>query len=381
MAMTAYKPYKNFAPSDYIRDELDVRGWLQKDLADVLGVAPKTISAVMRNKQSITADMALLLSKAFGESAEYWMNLEAAYRTRLTSAGQSNTDVERRALIYQYMPVSELRHRGWLRQSSSMSDLVKDADAFWAPSGFQPQLLDAAAAPLFRKSTRSTTYRKAFALTWIRMARICAAKVTVGAYDRDAVESLAKNLPAVTVHLDGVSEFVRLLAGAGVKFVLLAPLRETHLDGACFMDGANPVVAYTGRYGTVDHFWFTMAHELTHILDHLDASEPVLLDLEEPTSGIEERADSGALASLRIPDILARFAKSERYVRRHDVLQCARTLNVSPAVVVGVLQHSRKLPYRSLVDLKPSVLPLIPASANLEASIAPFGEQRGCTCR
>src|SRR5450830_1116508 len=164
MAMTAYKPYKNFAPSDYIRDELNARGWTQKDLADVLGVAPKTISAVMRNKQSITADMALLLSKAFGESAEYWMNLEAAYRTRLTSAGQSNTDVERRALIYQYMPVSELRHRGWLRQSSSMSDLVKDADAFWAPGGFQPQLLDAAAAPLFRKSTRSTTYRKTFAL-------------------------------------------------------------------------------------------------------------------------------------------------------------------------------------------------------------------------
>ena len=379
--MTAYKPYKNFAPSDYIRDELDVRGWAQKDLADVLGVAPKTISAIMRNKQSVTTDMALLLSKAFGESAEYWMNLEAAYRSTLVSAGPSNTDVQQRALIYQHMPVGELRHRGWLRQSGSMSDLVKDADEFWGPGGFQPQLLDVAATPLFRKSTRCTTYRKAFALTWLRMARLCATEVTVNAYDRHAVELLTKNLSTLTVRADGVSKFVRLLAQAGVKFVMLAPLRETHLDGACFMDEENPVVAYTGRYGTVDHFWFTMAHELTHILDHLDASEPVLLDLEEPTSGIEERADSGALASLRIPDILARFAKSERYVRRHDVLQCARTLNVSPAVVVGVLQHSRKLPYRSLVDLKPSVLPLIPASANLEASIAPFGEQRGCTCR
>ena len=139
------------------------------------------------------------------------------------------------------------------------------------------------------------------------------------------------------------------------------------------MDGANPVLTYTGRYGTVDHFWFTMAHELTHILDHLNASEPVLLDLEEPTSGIEEHADSGALASLRIPDILTRFAKSDRYMRRQDVLECARTLNVSPAIVVGVLQHYKKLPYRSLADLKPSVLPLIPASANLEARVAPFG--------
>jgi hypothetical protein len=46
---------------------------------------------------------------------------------------------------------------------------------------------------------------------------------------------------------------------------------------------------------------------------------------------------------------------------------------VSPAIVVGVLQHYKKLPYRSLADLKPSVLPLIPASANLEARVAPFG--------
>ena len=371
--MTTYKPYKNFAPSDYIRDELDVRGWAQKDLADVLGVAPKTISAIMRNKQSVTTDMALLLSKAFGESAEYWMNLEAAYRSRLVSAGPSNTDVQQRALIYQHMPVGELRHRGWLRQSGSMSDLVKDADEFWGPGGFQPQLLDVAAAPLFRKSAHCTTYRKAFALTWLRMARLCATEVTVNAYDRQAVESLVKDLPTLTTRSDGVSEFVSLLAGAGVKFIVLAPLRETHLDGACFMDGTNPVLVYTGRYGTVDHFWFTMAHELTHILDHLDASEPLLLDLKEPTSGIEEHADSGALASLRIPDIFTRFANSDKYMRRDNVLECARSLKVSPAIVVGVLQHYKKLPYRNLVDLKPSVLPLIPASANLEARVAPFG--------
>jgi HTH-type transcriptional regulator/antitoxin HigA len=372
MAMTSYKPYRNFAPGDFIRDELDARGWVQKDLAEVLGVTPKTISAIMRNRQPITTDMAVLLSKAFGESLEYWMNLEAAYRSRLASEGLSNDDVERRAVIYQYMPVSELHRRGWLRSPRNVSDLSNDANAFWGPGGFQPQLLDVAAAPLFRKSSRCTTYRKTFALTWIHMARRCAAEIAVGTYDRHAVESLARDLPALTVHPNGVSEFVELLAAAGVKFVMLAQLRETHLDGACFMDGANPVVAYTGRYGTVDHFWFTMAHELTHIVDHLDASEPVLLDLEEPTPGIEERADSGALALLHIPDILSHFAKTDRYVRRNDVLECARTLNVSPAIVAGALQHYRKLPYRNLVDLKPSVLPQIPASASLEVSVAPY---------
>jgi HTH-type transcriptional regulator/antitoxin HigA len=208
------------------------------------------------------------------------------------------------------------------------------------------------------------------------MARVCAEKVVAGDYSRHSVELLTRTLSDLTMRPDGVSEFVRLLTQAGVKFIVLAPVRETHLDGACFMDGANPVLVYTGRYGTVDHFWFTMAHELTHILDHLDVDEPVLLDLMEPALGIEEHADKGALASLRIPDILARFAKSDNYVRRSDVLQCAHTLNVSPAIVVGVLQHYKKLSYRSLADLKPSVLSLIPASADLEARAAPFAQQQ-----
>ena len=41
-------------------------------------------------------------------------------------------------------------------------------------------------------------------------------------------------------------------------------------DGACFFQEDNPVIVYTGRYDRVDNFWFTLAHEIAHVLLHLD---------------------------------------------------------------------------------------------------------------
>jgi len=44
------------------------------------------ISAIVNGKRSITAGTALRLSRYFGTSAEYWMNLQVAYDLRLRSA-------------------------------------------------------------------------------------------------------------------------------------------------------------------------------------------------------------------------------------------------------------------------------------------------------
>jgi addiction module HigA family antidote len=48
-------------------------------LAKALDVQPQAISDILLKKRGISADMALRLSKAFGTSAEFWMNLQAAY--------------------------------------------------------------------------------------------------------------------------------------------------------------------------------------------------------------------------------------------------------------------------------------------------------------
>lgn len=55
------------------------------ELAKVLGVSRKTLSKLANERGSITPDMALRLSRAFGSSPDLWMNLQKNYDLWLVS--------------------------------------------------------------------------------------------------------------------------------------------------------------------------------------------------------------------------------------------------------------------------------------------------------
>lgn len=52
-------------------------------LSKDIGVAQTRISEILSGKRSITADTALRLSRYFGNSAQFWLNLQTQYDIRL----------------------------------------------------------------------------------------------------------------------------------------------------------------------------------------------------------------------------------------------------------------------------------------------------------
>jgi len=69
----------------------------QNALAKALHVTPRRINEIVNKKRSITADTALRLAKFFGNSAEFWMNLQNRFdleMARDTSAVKIDTEVE-----------------------------------------------------------------------------------------------------------------------------------------------------------------------------------------------------------------------------------------------------------------------------------------------
>ncbi len=48
----------------------------QDQLANAMGVGRKTVNELCNNRRAITADTALILATVFGNSAEFWMNLQ-----------------------------------------------------------------------------------------------------------------------------------------------------------------------------------------------------------------------------------------------------------------------------------------------------------------
>jgi len=73
----------NIHPGEILLDEfLKPMGISQNKLANVINVPPRRINEIVLGKRAITADTALRLSKAFGNSVQFWMGLQDEYELR-----------------------------------------------------------------------------------------------------------------------------------------------------------------------------------------------------------------------------------------------------------------------------------------------------------
>lgn len=73
-------PVETFAPGEFIREELAVRGWTVTALALYMGRMEWWVRDLIAGKQAVTPEVAGELSACFGTSADLWLNLERKYR-------------------------------------------------------------------------------------------------------------------------------------------------------------------------------------------------------------------------------------------------------------------------------------------------------------
>ncbi len=85
-------------PGEFVREILEERGLSQAYFSRLIGVSPMRISHVVKGTRPVTAELALLFGRAFGQSPQYWLNLQGAYDLKLAE----------RAIANQLKTVSEL---------------------------------------------------------------------------------------------------------------------------------------------------------------------------------------------------------------------------------------------------------------------------------
>jgi addiction module HigA family antidote len=66
-------------PGEFLGEALEELGTTQAEFARAVGVSPMRISHVVNGTRPVTAELALLFGRAFGQSPQYWLNLQAAY--------------------------------------------------------------------------------------------------------------------------------------------------------------------------------------------------------------------------------------------------------------------------------------------------------------
>jgi HTH-type transcriptional regulator/antitoxin HigA len=357
------RPFRPIKPGEILQEELDSRGWSQADFADIVGRPVQAVNEIIAGKKAITPDTAVAFSKALGTSPEYWLNLESAYRLDLLDKRHGDgDDIERRSRLYAAAPVKELIKRRWIsvRNARDIDRLEHEICSFLEMTALDESSTLAMAA---RKTARDHPHNPA-QLAWGCRVRQVARKMKVAKYSRGELETAVGDLPKRSISERETRKIPGFLAELGVRFIILEHLPKTRIDGASlWLDDEKPVVALTFRYDRVDCFWFTLMHELAHVLAGDAKKDEMLVDDSlvgkdaEPAENrlnAELRADRAANEWLIPAKALQRFlARTKPFISRKEVLSFAAELGIHPAIVVGRLQHDGEVPwthYRNMLE-------------------------------
>ena len=143
---------------------------------------------------------------------------------------------------------------------------------------------------------------------------------------------------------DGPARAKEMLAEQGIILVIEPQIAGMRVDGAAFLINEHPVIGLTLRLDAVDNFWFTLMHEMGHVVLHYRTglASGFFDDFEHlEIDEMEEEANRFA-QNMLIPDAVwnkssARIAKTTEPVK-----QLAKQLGIAPAIIFGRLRMERQ---------------------------------------
>ena len=356
MMTSTLTPAEVFPPGEYLRDELEERGWTEREFAEIVGRPVQAVSEILNGRKQIVPETALVIAEALGTSPELWVNLQTAFNLYEARASRPpSADVGRRSRLRSYVPVAELRQRGWLPDTDDIDVLESAVQDLLGIETFggAPHLVAAA-----RRSNATASFTPQ-QVAWLSQLKRCARDRVVGEFNPTAVRLLAEEIVHLVHDPTDLGRLEGWLSEVGVVLVTLLPLKASKLDGAVMtLESGHPLIGLTSRGDRMDSYVFTLLHELAHIcLGHL-ATLGLRMDedimAETGTDGPEADANRQAAAWVLPEDALLPEGRPSMVT----VLQIAGRYRVHTSFVIGRIQHARQdwgLLRRSIPRVRPYI--------------------------
>lgn len=322
-------PVESPDPIDAIIFRMHEKGLKQADLAPFFGTNSR-VSEVLNRKRPLTVQMIRSLSIGLGISAD-----------TLIGASLPEQSHKSQFVDWSKFPVREMAKRGWIDNISKVAkdnveDLVKN---FIAEAGLQ--FGNASFRKTFYGEAETPTSRYAL-YAWlarvIQNARI--RKSEIGTFNSTELSvNYLKELAQLSRFDAGPLLAIEQLEKSGIVVIIEPALKGTLLDGAALKDSdGTPILGLTLRYDRLDHFWFTLLHEVAHIWKHVDGNEAFLDDLDSSSEDRKESEANRLAAEAFIPRIQWRRSDAFTNPNKDTIERFARDLKIHPAVIAGRLR-------------------------------------------
>lgn len=343
--MVRSRSYIATPPGATIKEQLNDRGMSQKEFAARMAMSEKHISKLINGTVQLTPDVAVRLEMVLGVPAKFWNNLEAIYRERLIKAESENAMDEDEVLTKQ-LPYNEMAKYGWVPETKNIKEKVIYLRKFFEV--VELSLLESNQFTRIACRRLAITEKSDFALlAWAQEAKIEARSIHTNPINIKELVEIIPEIRKMTLQnpKDFCPELKEMLANCGIALVFLPHLKGSFLQGASFMDGSKIVVGLTARGKDADKFWFSLFHELAHIvLGHIG-------QMNGTTEQDEKAADNWSKDKLISTENFEQFKKQNSF-SASNVVAFAESIGIAPGIVVGRLQNEGCIQHSMLNNLK-----------------------------
>lgn len=340
--LRSYAPAELVPPGETLVEWLEREEMSQVEFARRARLTPKHVTQVVKGKVGISPAVAIAFERVTSIPARYWSQLDAAYQTAKQRNDEAVLLQERTDLVDRF-PIAELEQRGCLESTSTKVDKLRSLLRFFGvadPDALEDVWLQPA---LYRRSKAFKADAGALA-SWLRLAELRAARIKTASYDPDRLRDSLHDIRALS-RMPGI-EWLRpltdLCASVGVALVIVKELPKCRINGATrWISPDKAMIALSLRHRRNDIFWFTLFHELCHLLRH-SKKETFLDGTGTIDPELENEADAFASRVLIPPKAAARL---ESISSLSEARAFADALGVADGVVVGRMQHDELIPH------------------------------------
>lgn len=332
-------------PGTTIKEQLLDRELSQKEFALRMGMSEKHISKLINGEVKLTPDVAVRLEMVLGVPAKFWNSLESVYREKLIKAKAEN-EMEADKELARRLPYREMSKNGWVPETRDATEKVIYLRKYFEVVNLEI-IEDMNLSKIACRRLAETEKGNLALLAWAQKAKLEARTIETSLID---LKTLKKKLPQIrNMTTMNPAEFcpslMEMLASCGIALVFLPHIGGSFLHGATFYDGNKIVIGLTVRGKDADKFWFSLFHELGHIL---------LGHINQPYGTTDEDeifADNFAKETLIPTEIFQAFTSKNDFSNK-SICAFAQKENILCGIVVGRLQKEGYINYTRCNNLK-----------------------------
>jgi addiction module HigA family antidote len=342
-------------PGETLLETIETLGMKQTELARRMGRSKVELSRIIAGKAGVTPETALQLERALGIAASFWIALQCNF-DEIAARKRERERLTAEIGWLKRVPYWKMVRLGWIDDAANPVDRLRKVLDFYGVTSPKEWASFWSQAEVQFKMSRAFT-PDCYALSaWLRQGERQAVPIACEPYDESRFRAALKQSRLLTRESPNVfqSRLAELCSVAGVAVAFVPELAGIRASGATrWLNPTKALLQLCLRYKTDDHLWFTFFHEAGHILLH--GKRETFFDTTpwEDTKGNEKEEEANRFASdLLIPSESYRRFADAPFFSKIAIAEFAREIGVAPGIVVGRLQHDKRLPLTHCNDLK-----------------------------